>query len=493
MRARTRRIALLCLLAAWLGIGWRQAVKPLAPGVHVASPVCEQSSSALALLADITAADAYGRTAVSQGIFDAVLRVVRGARRFIVLDYAGFGADVTSGAPQRHVAAGLTDALLEQRRAVPQLRVLFITDPANEGYGALRSPDLELLRAAGVEVVPAELDRLRDSNLAWSSLWRLAVRWWDPPAAPLGVATRRLNYKSDGRKLVIADDGREGLVAVIGSANARDSESAWSNLAARVSGGALEALLASELAVARFSGWQGASEPFLGAPGGGARSPAPCGATSAARAAGGASGTGQSRARVQLLTEGAIRAELLARLDATESGDSIDVAAFQLAERGVIESLLAAARRGVGVRLILDPNERMTSRGTSGLPNQPVASELVSRSGGAIRVRWYRTHGERFHGALVLIGDAERAWLTVGSAQLTRRALDDYDLEANAAIEVARDSALAQQALQYFDTLWANRAALGIEYTADFAAFADPAQSDYWLGRFLEGTGLSSF
>jgi hypothetical protein len=145
------------------------------------------------------------------------------------------------------------------------------------------------------------------------------------------------------------------------------------------------------------------------------------------------------------------------------------------------------------VRLILDPNEAATSGGTAGLPNQPVASELVARSGGAIRVRWYRTHGERFHAALVLIHGAQRTWLTLGSAQLTRRALDDYNLEANLAIELAPGSVLAQQAQQYFDTLWANRASLGIEYTADYAVFANPAQSDYWLGRLLEGAGLAMF
>ena len=64
------------------------------------------------------------------------------------------------------MSAALTDALLEARRSVPDLRVLFITDPANESYGAARSPELQLLRAAGVEVVLADLDRLRDSNLA---------------------------------------------------------------------------------------------------------------------------------------------------------------------------------------------------------------------------------------------------------------------------------------------------------------------------------------
>ena len=117
----------------------------------------------------------------------------------------------------------------------------------------------------------------------------------------------------------------------------------------------------------------------------------------------------------------------------------------------------------------------------------------MARSGGAIQVRWYRTHGERFHDAMVMIYGPQRLWLTLGSANLTRRALNDYNLEANLAIEVARSAPLAQQVLGYFDTLWSNRAALGIEYTADFAVFANPAQSDYWLCRLMEGVGLSSF
>jgi hypothetical protein len=58
---------------------------------------------------------------------------------------------------------------------------------------------------------------------------------------------------------------------------------------------------------------------------------------------------------------------------------------------------------------------------------------------------------------------------------------------------VARGAPLAQQTLGYFDTLWSNRAALGIEYTADFAVFANPSQSAYWLCRLMEGVGLSSF
>jgi hypothetical protein len=198
-------------------------------------------------------------------------------------------------------------------------------------------------------------------------------------------------------------------------------------------------------------------------------------------------------ARVQVLTEGATRRELLEQLDAAVAGEFADLAGFRLADRGVIGALLEAARRGVHVRLILDPSEDLTTLNPSGLPNQPVASELVSRSSGAIHVRWYRTHGERFHTSLAMVYGAERLWLLLGSANFTRRGLEDYNLEADLAVGLTRDAPLAQQTLGYFDTLWSNRAALGTDYTADFAAFADPSQTDYWLCRLLEGAGVVAF
>ena len=117
----------------------------------------------------------------------------------------------------------------------------------------------------------------------------------------------------------------------------------------------------------------------------------------------------------------------------------------------------------------------------------------MSRSAGAVHVRWYRTHGERFHTSLALISGAGRVWLLEGSANLTRRGLEDYNLDADVALEMTRDAPLAEEALGYFETLWSNRAALGIEYTADFAAFADPSQADYWLCRLLEGAGVVAF
>jgi len=197
--------------------------------------------------------------------------------------------------------------------------------------------------------------------------------------------------------------------------------------------------------------------------------------------------------RASVLTEGAIRSALLDRIDAAARGDSIDIAMFHVADRGVVEALLAASRRGVAVRLILDPNKDAFGHTKAGIPNQPVASELVAASDGAIHVRWYRTHGEQFHAKLTMIYGPQHLWLTVGSANLTRRNLADYNLEANLALEVGRGSPVARETLGYFDTLWNNRATPGTEYTADFGFYADPSQLRYWLYRVMEGTGLSTF
>jgi phosphatidylserine/phosphatidylglycerophosphate/cardiolipin synthase-like enzyme len=488
VRRHVRRLVLLALVAGWLVMAYWQSVKPLPQGTHVASALCPVAAGQVSFIPDITAADAYGRLVVSQGIFDEVLKLVRGARHFIVLDYALINA-ADKAQPQRRLAGELTDALLEARRTLPDLKVLLITDPVNERYGAVPLAQLQLLRAAGVDVVPVRLERLRDSNFLYSSLWRLTMAWWDGPRGPAGFALRELNFKADHRKVVIADDGADDLVAVVGSANPSDVQSGWSNLAARVAGDSLGSLLASELAIARFSGWTGNSEPYLRAAD--PHSPDQCSRGVPASAV--PAPLTADTARVQVLTEGALRTALLAHAQDSGHGDAIDIAMFGFADRGVIEALLDASRRGVAVRLILDPSEDATTVLPTGLPNQPAASELVSRSGGAVRVRWYRTHGERFHGALALFSGRQNLWLTVGSANLTRRGLDDYNLEANLAIEVLRDAPLAAQAQGYFDTMWGNRAGLGIEYTADFAAFADSRQADYWLYRLLEGTGFTAF
>jgi phosphatidylserine/phosphatidylglycerophosphate/cardiolipin synthase-like enzyme len=497
-RRKWRRIILLTLLVVWAGTAVWETQKPLPPGTHTQAEWHVSSPADVSFIADITSADAYGRAVMSQNIFDQVLAVVRGAQRFLVIDYFLFNAHrgkAGGPAPTRALSSELRDALIEQKKQKPDLRILFITDPINDVYGGDPSKDLQQLRDAGIDVVVTRLDALRDSNFLYSSFWRLAISWWGGDGSGKGwlpnpldeqsqdvtfsAWARLANFKANHRKVIIGDDGGAGLVGIVASANPHDGSSSHSNVAVRIAGPALAPLLASEMEVARFSGWKGviAVEPAR---------VAPLTNDSMKLEAG-------QIVRSQVITEGAIRDAVVEHIEAAVRGESIAIAMFYISDRKVIDALVEAADRGVNVRLILDPNKDAFGYEKNGIPNRPVASELVAASNGAIHVRWYRTHGEQFHTKLVMVYGAERVWMSLGSANLTRRNIGDYNLEANIAIETARASPLGTQVLEYFETLWSNRAGAGIEYTADFGVYADPTQANYWLYRIMESTGLSTF
>jgi len=471
-----RRLIGCAATVAWAATAYWHTHKTLPPGARVASGWYALAPGAVAYLTDSTSADAYGHPLIRQTIFEQLLRAVASASDFIVIDsqlFSDAGEVAPASMPVQHNSSReLTAALLARRQAVPGLRVLIITDPANAALGP--AEDLEKLRAAGVAVVSADLDQLRDPNFLYSSLWRLTVRWWTDDSG-FGAAARRLNLKADHRKVLLADDGRGGLIGIVSSANIHAPDSADSNSALLLRGEVVAPLLESELALARAFGWDG----LMGVP------TVRPGAQTAEAA--------NAAVRARVLTEGALRDALIERLLASGSGSAIDISARYLADRTVIEALLAAARRGAAVRLILDPQRVAAGESETGIPNRQAAAELMAASEGAIRVRWYRTHGEQFNGNAVMIYDAARLWLASGSADLTRRSLGDYNLEANAVVETPRTAELAQQALAHFDELWGNRAPSGVEYTADPGVYADASQLRYWCYRLMEASGLSAF
>jgi phosphatidylserine/phosphatidylglycerophosphate/cardiolipin synthase-like enzyme len=492
-------------LTVWALVALWHVSKPLPRGVNVSSAPQDVALANIEFLNDVTVADAYGRPLIRQEIFDAILRTIGAASDFIVVDFFLFndqrGATASAVAPHRALSGELRDALIARKQAVPGLRVLLVTDPINDVYGGDPSPDLEALRAAGVDVVLTDLDRLRDSNPIYSGFWRAAIDWWagdgrgegwlpnplenGPTRVTFRAWARLLNFKANHRKVIIADDGRGGLVGLITSANPHDASSAHSNVALLVRGDAVRPLLESEIEIARFSGWRGNLRPHEAAD----VRPQP-GPLADAR-----EGTAArpNVASVAVQTEGAIRDAIVARLNTTRSGDGVQVALFYLSERNIVDALIDAAMRGVDVRLILDPNRDAFGRTKSGIPNRPAATELVAATDGGIKVRWYRTHGEQFHTKMLSVRHGDTLWFTLGSANFTRRNVGNYNLEANLAVTTPVDSALAAEVTDYFETLWANRAEPGVEYTTEFGTWADPSQTTYWVYRLMEASGLSTF
>mgnify|MGYP001057567781 CR=1 FL=1 len=487
-RRRLRKHLLLTLFITWwVAVGTWHSIKPMPPGTYVASGPIRVEPTDVAFLYDLTYADGLGQPRFEQRIFDEVMRIVDEAHGFIVADFFLLNELMgAAGDAHRPLSRELVERLIARKQAQPSLAVLFVTDPINDIYGGQHAPLLDAMRAAGIDVVITDLTRLRDSNPLYSPFWRTFVQWWgnsddggalpnpftsDPAPITLRSWLALLNFKANHRKVIAADRSDGSLVALVTSANPHDASSAHSNVALRVTGELVRELVASEVAVARTSGWRGQLD-------------VPPAATSSVEPTDGA-------IELRLLTERAIREHLLAQIDATRAGDAIALAMFYLADRDIVEALLAAAARDVQVRLVLDPNRDAFGRRKDGVPNRPVANELVRESGGRIEVRWYRTHGEQFHTKLTLIRRGERFVASLGSANLTRRNLGNYNLETNVALAASVRSPLANEMQAYFDRLWNNEDE--IELTAPFGAYEDTSLGRYWRYRLMEATGLSTF
>lgn len=482
-RPRRLRLALALFLLAWIASGVYHVYKPLPPGVGVAGPL--RSAREVALLTDLTWTDAQGARHSDQQVFDETLRLIGQARRAIVADqflFNDFGTENPGEARYRRLSQELTEALVARKRAVPGLTVVLITDPINTVYGGRVSPQLQQLRDAGVEVVITDLARLRTPNPAWSGLWQLCCRWagndsdggWLPnPLGPGKVGLRSwlalLNLNANHRKTLVVDQG-EDWTALVASANPHDASSVHGNVALRFSGAAALDLLASERAVAALSGaaWPRAL-------------PASVPRESIVDST--------SAPRVQVLTEGRIRDALLAAVDGARGGDRLDIAVFYFSHRRLVDAVTAAHKRGVAVRVLLDPNEDAFGRKKNGVPNRQVAAELVAAG---VPLRWCDTHGEQCHAKLLLRHGADgKIELIAGSANYTRRNLDDYNLESSARVVALDDAPVARQARTYFERSWSNSE--GRIFSADYAKYADDSTLRKVWYRIAEASGLSSF
>ena len=171
---------------------------------------------------------------------------------------------------------------------------------------------------------------------------------------------------------------------------------------------------------------------------------------------------------VQYLTEKKILDALLGDIARVQEGDSIRIGMFYIAKRDVVNALIDAANRGVDVTMILDPNENSFGNKKTGLPNRPVVQEMLEKTEGEINVRWYNTVIGQYHTKLVVVQTAEDTYITNGSANLTERTLDDYNLEANLRVIAPNDSKLVEEIDAYFNRLLENEDAL---YTLDVETY----------------------
>lgn len=461
--------------AGAVGIGHQ--VKSLPPGVDHAG--AWRPAAHIEFLRDVTYLDGEGQRQTDPQIFDRMLRIIGQAERLLVLDQFLFNDYLGSATNAvRGLSGELTEAILRRRQEFPGLKCWFITDPINTVYGGQESVLQERLRQAGVVVVTTRLARLRDSNPLYSAAWRTGLRaWprgWGPRMSnpfgrgqvPLSSYFELMNFKANHRKTLVADRDGE-LVGLVSSANPHDGSSAHHNVALEFTGPAAGDLLASEAAIC---GWSGQPVPE-----------SPWGT--------GADPDGGNAVRVRILTEKSIERACLELIRESQPGDRLDLAMFYLSSRPVIRALVRAHARGVRLRVLLDPNKDAFGIEKNGIPNRPAGEELVQAG---MAVRWAQTHGEQFHTKLIRrrpVAGPESVIL--GSANYTRRNLDNYNLETCVQLQGTGDARVFGDIDRYFELVWNNAGGWGI--STDYSQYADRSRLRYWLYRFQEATGLCTF
>lgn len=460
-----------------LAVGIYHSVKPLPPGLNHDGPL--RPVSDVRFLFDTSYIGSDDQRHLEQSIFDEVFAMIESAERFVLVDMFLFNAFQGEAREEhRALSAELTDRLVAQKQRFPELQAHLITDPINTVYGGQRAAHLERLEQAGITVTCTRLEALRDSNPLYSSIWRTFLSHWgtstgDRLANPLGdgrISLRSFlilpNFKANHRKLIIADQGDE-YAALVTSANPHDGSSAHGNVALHFTGPAVLDLLSTEQAVMAFSGGpanaidlppQPASEP--------------------------------TDAGLRVVTELAIKQALLGTINGVKAGDKLDVAVFYLSDRDIVSALQNAHSRQAQVRILLDANKDAFGREKNGIPNRQTALEL-HRAG--IPVRWCETRGEQCHSKLMLAQHADgQATLVVGSANFTRRNLNNLNLETNMVLtgETTEVPALADAA-EWFELRWHNTE--DRRFSVDYETYADDRLWPQLLYRFMEATGLSTF
>ncbi len=78
----------------------------------------------------------------------------------------------------------------------------------------------------------------------------------------------------------------------------------------------------------------------------------------------------------------------------------------------------------------------------------------------------------------------------MGSANLTRRNLDNFNLELDIQVIAGRESRIAKKISGYFNRIWTNEGGM---YTVDFDIYREESSIKSVVYRIQERLGLSTF
>ncbi|WP_227521497.1 MULTISPECIES: phospholipase D-like domain-containing protein [Bacillus] len=472
MRQISKRAFITILLLIILVVtGVYHSYKPLPDGISFEGE--EQKVEDISFIYDLTY-EIDGEKEQEQNIFPRIYEIIEEAEDFIIVDFFLFNAHSRNNNDDA-IIKNIVERLIQKKRAEPNMPIVFITDKVNSSYQSHKVVELETLKSEGIEVVETKLRPLRDSNPIYSSVWRVFFQWFgqegkgwvrnplneEGPDVTVRSYLSLLNIKANHRKLVATEKS-----AIISSANPHEGSANHSNIAIELKGPIIEDVVQSELATMNMSNkpFKFEKKPNL-------------------------SNEYLDDVTAQLLTEGKILKHVVKEIKETSSGEEIWLGMFYLSERTIINELKNAAERGVTVRIILDPNENAFGQEKIGLPNRPVANELTENTSENLEVRWYNTLKEQYHPKTLFIKKQTKSVLISGSANYTKRNLDDLNLETNVKINAPNSSDIIMEVDDYFNRLWKNEETI---FTLPYEEYADDRpllmRTLYHLQKFFRFT-----
>ncbi len=476
------------ILFGWLtAVGVYQSHKPLPDGLNYRSEVHQVAEGDVEFLADLTYEDADGNIIYEHEIYDTIDSLVSGAEKYIYIDMFLFNSfKGPANFAYRELSQELTQTLISKKVANPDIKIDFMTDPLNTFYGGYKAPELQLLQKSGINVIIADLRKMRDNNYLYSPVWRTFIQWFgnndiggifkNPFLVEGGKVTLRSylafgNIKANHRKVVVVDSGDE-MVSLITSHNSHSASSDFSNVGLMVKGDIWQDIIYSENAIAEFSGGKLQIDLPIIENSDNVENNLPY--------------------KITFLTDKEINNELVNSFSKLANGDSLMLAIFYLSKRDVIKSILKASKNGAYVRIILDPNKEGFGFEKDGTPNQPVASELLNKSNGNIKVRWYKTNGEQFHTKLNYIKYINgTSKVILGNSNLTKKNLGGFNLEAELMVEANSNTPLIKEINNYYERIWNNID--GNTYTVEYDSLKNESFWKMLNYRFEEASGIAVY
>ncbi len=378
----------------------------------------------------------------------------------------------------------ISSLLAQKRKDDKHVAIALITDAKSTRYGGVHSSALDTLRTQGVLTIVTDMSAMPDSNLFYTSFWRPFVSWWgnsfrggwlsDPIRRSEGKFTLRTwlnfwNMKSNESHFLFADiPDNKGvkLVSLFSSADFSALPGSTGATAIEVDDKIWGTLLGTQASVAGISG---SGLPSFNS-------------TDVTDASG--------TLRTTMVDIVHLHDKITALIHGMKLGDQISITSRFISDREIIKELKEAANRNVSVRIILDPNETYLGHKLYGMPNLPVAKELVNATSNGITIRWCDPRALPCESRLIVGKTASSSFLMLGSADLTRRDTQGYNIESVLFVDATADFTAHKDAQNYFEKIWNNS---GGAYTVDYQVNKDDTFWKSSLYRMMERTGFSLY